>query len=410
MNDRILKALEKAGIGEPPISSLDHEQQLFALTNDSLLYQGSEHGPMSRVTLREISRIHSDHEGTLRVESAGQTAITASLLGFDPGRVQRFFQTVRDTTARAKQQPSSPLPGGSEQGKTFGSTNSKTAPSAASLSGSGAAAVVESRPGTAGPNTSLGQPTPGNSPAPILSKTSEKAANPVSAPAPAAQASATSNAAPTTPPTISPPPTGKIPVAQAPAPAPPPASPPAPLDSAAGATGPRVIKIGGTAPSAPLDMAAANPGGSLGAGRAKPSFASQTDSPSPTTTVSTSAGGAPTLQKASAEKTSSEKPSPEKSSAPANTDITAPGTLVQAALSLSGLATTLRVLAVVLVLGALGMGYFLWQQGEASRIPALWTVTVGLVTAVALSVLAEMLRFLASLGREVAAQRSGQPR
>ena len=83
------------------------------------------------------------------------------------------------------------------------------------------------------------------------------------------------------------------------------------------------------------------------------------------------------------------------------------GTLGQAASSLGGLATTVRVLAVVLVLGALGMGYFLWQQG-GNQIPALWTVTIGLVTAVALSVLAELLKFLATLGRAVA-NLPGQP-
>ena len=111
MNDRILGALKAVGINDSPLASLDHEQQFFALTPTLLLYQAADPAsPLKQVTLRDISRIHSDHQGTLRVETSGGTSITASLLGFDPNRVQRFFQTVRDTTARAKQQPTSPLP------------------------------------------------------------------------------------------------------------------------------------------------------------------------------------------------------------------------------------------------------------------------------------------------------------
>jgi len=61
----------------------------------------------------------------------------------------------------------------------------------------------------------------------------------------------------------------------------------------------------------------------------------------------------------------------------------------------------------VLVLGALGMGYVLWQQGKSSQIPALWTVTIGVVTAVALLVLAELLKLVSALGEAVARQGSG---
>ena len=120
MNDRILGALQRVGIQDSPVASLDHDQQFFALTAQTLLYQGGDNGPLHQVKLREISRIHSDHQGTLRVEAPSGTAITASLLGFDPNRVQRFFQTVRDTTARAKQLPASPLPAAPSEGtKTF---------------------------------------------------------------------------------------------------------------------------------------------------------------------------------------------------------------------------------------------------------------------------------------------------
>ena len=111
MNDRILDALVAAGIDTSPLSLLDHASAqpstFFALYDQELVYL--EGGKSSRVALRDVTRIHSDREGVLRVETSAHTAVTASLLGYDPGRVQTFFQQVRDVTARAKELPVLPL-------------------------------------------------------------------------------------------------------------------------------------------------------------------------------------------------------------------------------------------------------------------------------------------------------------
>ncbi|WP_029484652.1 hypothetical protein [Deinococcus marmoris] len=98
--------------------SLEREDALFVLTDDMLVYQDG--GGTRRVTLRDLTRIHSDQAGLLRVETPAGTALTASLLGFDVGQVQSFFKGVRSATARAKDLPDSPTPalGGA---KTFGS-------------------------------------------------------------------------------------------------------------------------------------------------------------------------------------------------------------------------------------------------------------------------------------------------
>ena len=111
MNDRILDALVAAGIDTTPLSLLDHASAqtstFFALYDQELVYL--ESGKSSRVALRDVTRIHSDREGVLRVETSAHTAVTASLLGYDPGRVQTFFQQVRDVTARSKELPVLPL-------------------------------------------------------------------------------------------------------------------------------------------------------------------------------------------------------------------------------------------------------------------------------------------------------------
>lgn len=93
---------------ETPVSVLEREDALFVLTPQTLVYQDG--GGTRRVTLRDLTRIHSDEQGVLRVETPAGTALTATLLGFDVTQVQAFFVQVRDTTARAKEQPTSPLP------------------------------------------------------------------------------------------------------------------------------------------------------------------------------------------------------------------------------------------------------------------------------------------------------------
>ncbi|MXV18918.1 hypothetical protein [Deinococcus xianganensis] len=107
-SDRAAQTLRDLGLTDAPLSALEREDALFVLTPDTLLFQDA--GGTRRVTLRDLTRIHSDQEGTLRVETPAGTALSASLLGFDPGAVQTFFGGVRDATARAKEQPTSPLP------------------------------------------------------------------------------------------------------------------------------------------------------------------------------------------------------------------------------------------------------------------------------------------------------------
>ncbi|THF84889.1 hypothetical protein E7T09_19850 [Deinococcus sp. KSM4-11] len=118
-------ALKAIGMDEPPVSVLEREDALFILTPKTLVYQDG--GGTRRVTLRDLTRIHSDEQGVLRVETPAGTALTATLLGFDVAQVQAFFVQVRDTTARAKEQPVSPLPTAGGQ-KTFGTAPAVPAP------------------------------------------------------------------------------------------------------------------------------------------------------------------------------------------------------------------------------------------------------------------------------------------
>ncbi|WP_104990338.1 hypothetical protein [Deinococcus sp. NW-56] len=119
MSERVQSALRGLGIGGTPLATLEKEDALFVLLEGLLIYQDA--GGTRRVTLRDLNRIHSDGDGLLRVETPAGTALTASLLGFDPAEVQAFFPQVRDATARAKNLPSAPLPAAGGF-KTFGTT------------------------------------------------------------------------------------------------------------------------------------------------------------------------------------------------------------------------------------------------------------------------------------------------
>ncbi|GHF88592.1 hypothetical protein GCM10017782_27250 [Deinococcus ficus] len=101
VSQRAAGVLRAVGLTESPVSALEREDALFVLTPDTLLYQDA--GGTRRVTLRDLTRIHSDAEGTLRVETPAGTALSASLVGFDPARLQGFFNEVRDVTRRAKE-------------------------------------------------------------------------------------------------------------------------------------------------------------------------------------------------------------------------------------------------------------------------------------------------------------------
>lgn len=108
MNERAEQLIRAAGLQEAQIASLERGDSIFALTPQTLLYQDA--AGTRRVTLRDLTRIHSDQDGLLRVETPAGTALSASLLGYDPTAVQGFFSQVRDATARAKQGQAAPAP------------------------------------------------------------------------------------------------------------------------------------------------------------------------------------------------------------------------------------------------------------------------------------------------------------
>lgn len=150
-SERAQTALKTSGITGAPLMSLERDDALFVLTDDMLVYQDG--GGTRRVTLRDLTRIHSDQAGLLRVETPAGTALTASLLGFDVAQVQSFFKGVRSATARAKDLPDSPTPtlGGA---KTFG-----TAPAADGAKASAPPAKVGAAPEAAVPEVA-GMPAP----------------------------------------------------------------------------------------------------------------------------------------------------------------------------------------------------------------------------------------------------------
>lgn len=105
--------LAELGLKGPALAALEGPSGLFALSAEELVYSG-ERGTR-RVHLRDLARIHSDAEGILRVETPAGVALRASLLGFEPGEVQHFFEQVQAVTARAKAtgapRPAPPGPG-----------------------------------------------------------------------------------------------------------------------------------------------------------------------------------------------------------------------------------------------------------------------------------------------------------
>lgn len=95
--DAMLKASGHTG---PVLSTLESDDAAFVLTTDTLLFQHL--GGVRRVTLRDLTRIHSDQDGLLHIETPAGTALTANLLGFEAADVQSFFTKVKEETARAK--------------------------------------------------------------------------------------------------------------------------------------------------------------------------------------------------------------------------------------------------------------------------------------------------------------------
>ncbi|GAQ20547.1 hypothetical protein DEIGR_100574 [Deinococcus grandis] len=323
-SDRAAQTLRDLGLTDAPLSALEREDALFVLTPDTLLFQDA--GGTRRVTLRDLTRIHSDQEGTLRVETPAGTALSASLLGFDPGAVQTFFGGVRDATARAKEQPTSPLPQ-PDAAKTFA-----PAPTPA---------PAPARAATPAPRTAEPQPEP-QRPAP----------QPAHAPEPQVLQS---------------------PVHTDPAPTPVPDAP-APAVQERPAPTPVVISSSAFSPTRPDPK-----GPDLSrAPEARPAPAPATTSAPPApVTAATVTPVAPTLRGSAG----------------------AAATLARQADLASGLPGRLRVLGVVLFLGAVALAVFQFTGGE--RTAGLWTLLAGGVGTIALVSLADIARLLVSLAHAV---------
>ncbi|GHG21687.1 hypothetical protein [Deinococcus indicus] len=162
-SERAVQALQTIGMTASPLTSLERDEALFVLTADTLLFQDAD--GTRRVTLRDLTRIHSDQEGTLRVETPAGTALTASLLGFDPAQVQAFFGQVRDATAQAKERAAA-----------------QEAAQAAEVTPEPAAPTPQPAPTPRPAPTPAPEPTPVPTPAPAPSPAPSPAPTPAPAP------------------------------------------------------------------------------------------------------------------------------------------------------------------------------------------------------------------------------------
>lgn len=385
MNDRIFEALSTAGLSTSPLSTLDHASAqastFFALYDDELVYHGA--GRSSRVPLRDVTRIHSDREGVLRVETSERTAVTASLLGYDPGRVQTFFQQVRDVTARAKELPVVPLnqaPLGQPKvepavrtvtGISIPSTGLAGAGLAnsglpdAALSGAAmpgisaytpavapvAPVVVTPAPGALSSQNPLPPVMPAVSPVRITPPELSKTALPPTSTEQTSTGQTSAGQTTTGPVRLSPRPEPVVISSM------PPVSSPPPFQERAGE---RARQATRTAPIAESPLPAA-----------------------PTTGTHVHTQGALVSV-----------PAP---GSPAHTAGEYGSELLRRADSVQSLARTVGLLAIVLGLAALALSYFQWQAG--SGINAIWTLLAGGVGAVALLAFAEALRLLTALAR-----------
>lgn len=188
MQDRVLTALRQAGFDGRPAATLDKDGAAFALLDDTLLYL-DESGARG-VPLRDINRIHSDATGVLKVETPAGTAITASLVGFDPTRVQHFFKEVKDATNRAKSLPPAPTPANTSPAWKTGWAPSTPQPSAS--------ATMPTAAPTA-PPASAPQPTPEPTPTPPVPASEEPRRVVISSAPKSSAPSATSTSAPQPP-------------------------------------------------------------------------------------------------------------------------------------------------------------------------------------------------------------------
>lgn len=389
MSERSDQTLRASGLNVPARASLERQDALFVLTDAVLLYHDAS--GTRRVTLRDLARIHSDQEGTLRVETPAGTALSASLVGFDPTEVQSFFRQVRDVTAQAKQLPTAPVPGAA----------AASAPAQPDPAQSSTAQTAATQPVA---------PTPAAPPAPRLDK----------APAPVTQVAST--------------PTPR-PVIGSPEPAPTivlgeqdgvPATPAAPTKGVPGtppAAAPKVV----TPPPPPRRQAsaapvqpAASPAPSAQTPLAQTPSAPTLSAPPAPSRLPVPSGAPPAAPAAPKAPVARTKAAPVSlaptTAAPAAAPVAAPvptplpdarAELLAQAGAVAGLGGRLRLLAVILMLAALGLAYFLFTADTPQPLNALWVVVAGGVGAVALTVLASITRLLATLAQVAGARVNG---
>ncbi|MFC4424633.1 hypothetical protein [Deinococcus navajonensis] len=352
--ERALAALKTIGMEERPVASLEREDALFVLTGSTLLFQDG--AGTRRVTLRDLTRIHSDQEGLLRVETPAGTALTASLLGFDPAEVQSFFAQVRDATARVKQLPATPP---TPLTKTFAAAparpaTERPAPVSPSLAGSGA---------------DSGAPESAPDPRPMPQVTTFSAVRPASritdtSSEPSGMNSGVTSEAVASQASTSPTPASPVPAD--------PVSPPAP----ASRPDPVIISSSGFSP-------------------APRRTESRPVEPRPAV-----APTAEPLVEDSSSVTLSNDTAPAAAQQPGGvTELAAQAGIVAA------LAGRLRLLGMVLFVGAIALAFFQFRADQ--RLEALWTLLAGGVGTVALTSLSELARLLAALGRRLSGPLDG---
>lgn len=384
MSERSDQILKSSGLPDPSLAVLERGDALFVLTASTLLYH--DESGTRRVTLRDLARIHSDQEGTLRVETPAGTALSASLVGFDPAEVQTFFRQVRDVTAQAKQGPAASVP-----------ASAAPAPAAAAPAAAAPApSASEARPAPATPPAPAPSPAPAPTPAPSLAKPAD--------PAPAERPQTVTGPAfpAATKPAATPPPPPRRQASAAPA------AQPTGSQSAGGpspASQPAAQKQGGQKPPAPRPAAP------------QPSAAPASKSPgkagaAPSSPLPVPSGPAPVVVTA-AVPTPVAGAAPESPAAPETPALPVPtltGTradLLAQAGAVAGLGGRLRLLAVILMLAALGLAYFLYTAETPQPLNALWVIIAGGVGAVALTVLASLTRLLATMAQVVGARENG---
>lgn len=365
-SDQILKA---SGLPDPALAVLERADALFVLTASTLLYH--DESGTRRVTLRDLARIHSDQEGTLRVETPAGTALSASLVGFDPSQVQTFFRQVRDVTAQAKQLPTVP-------GSPAAPTPASPAPAPSSAPSPSLAKPADPAPAT----------PPAPRPVVHLPEKPEVQERPQAAPSAAAPSAAAPHASAQGT-VIATAAAGTAAAAPA-SPAPRASAPPPPRRQAGAGSSGQSGQAPASRPAAPK-TAPPPPAKAPATPLPVPSGPAPVAAPVPATPAPTPTAPTP----------AAEAPRALSSGAGAHAELLAQADAV------AGLGGRLRLLAVILMLAALGLAYFLYTAETPQPLNALWVVIAGGVGAVALTVLATLTRLLATLAQAVGARENG---